>query len=520
MFEFKEQFSDPKRPLGLVREQVDGQEVTKLRGPFQEMNDIRGNKNKNGRVYTKDLWEKALADKGFQERMANKRVVGELDHPTDDGQIRRTSHFVTKVWPDYNEGIVYGEIELLNHNQGDAALLRALVEQGMQVCVSSRGFGDFLKDGCTVDPETYKLHTWDIVLDPSVPVAALNRVAESVNEKMAPESKARTHFIEVAPLPVCKGSGCKSHKQESEKIDNLKQEKEQMDPKIMELMEKNAALAVDKAKLESANESLRALVTEKNSAIDKCEKHIATIGEKLVASDAKGVALTEDLRKANEAKNLAEGTVKEYESIEDRAISTIGALREQVAEYDATGDKAADLIESLRAQVKGLSKKNEGKKPSKKNEGKGRKNEAGEEDLEKIDKNKKAAGELRSWEPGSKGEEAEGEDDDELPVKDEDKAVDEPTEDDPVAKAQKQQDEEAEGEDGEEDDDEKPQVDEGEEEEEEGKGKKDEEEEEEEPEAEKGKKPAFLGKEEAKRASMLKTLSESMIANQKPRKVR
>ena len=114
--------------LTYIIERRGDKQIIKFRGPFQEMNDIRDTKNRNGRRYTKELWEKVFADKDFQERLKSRRMLGELDHPTDNGQIRRSAIIVTDVQPDYEKGVVNGELELIDHNQGDAALLKALDE--------------------------------------------------------------------------------------------------------------------------------------------------------------------------------------------------------------------------------------------------------------------------------------------------------------------------------------------------------------------------------------------------------
>lgn len=428
MRELKEVYSSPK--LGYFKEQsADGKSsILKFRGPFQEMNDIRDNKNKNGRVYGKKLWERVLNDQSWQERLKSKRVVGELDHPSDDGQIRRTSHIVTNVWPDYNEGIVYGELEILNHDQGDAALLKALVEQGVQLCVSSRGFGDFLKDGCTVDPESYKLVTWDIVLDPSVPIATLNKVAESVNQKLQPESRARSGFMEVG----------RGGFDESEKT-NQKIQEDEVEAEIKSLMETNKNLEITQVRTQTQLESMKKLVDDKNEALSKNEKKIEEQTERIEELETAQTKATGETKKLQEELDVAKATLKEYEGIEEKAISEIENLRgvaEKVEHYEDVGERGADTIENLLAEnellleklgkakkvVEALqaklpkSKKNEKKKAAKK--------EDGGADLDKIDKSKDAAGDLRAWEPGVEEAESPG------------------TEDDPIGKKQGQQDEE------------------------------------------------------------------------------
>jgi hypothetical protein len=369
--ELKEVFSN----LKIIREQDGGKKaVYKFSGPFQEMNDIRGTKNKNGRIYNKKLWERVFGDAGVTERLSSRRMLGELDHPTDDGQIRRTSHIVTEAHPDWNEGVIYGTLELLNHDQGDAALIRALVEQGVQLCVSSRGFGEFMKDGCTIDPETYKLVTWDIVLDPSVPIATLKRVAESVNQNLPLESRARANFIETLA-----GSN-KETKSETKTI-----QEDSMDEKIVSLMEKNGELQATNAKNEANLNNMKELLTNKNERISVLENANKSLTEKSAKLEETGVALT----KANETVTGLQKQLKEYEEIEDRAIKVIESLKAKLEHADELSEKAADTIEELMTKVK----------ERKTNE---------TDDADKADKDVDVKGTLRNWEPDpTKGDELE-----------------------------------------------------------------------------------------------------------------
>ena len=51
----------------------------RLYGPIATSNED----TRNGRRYNKELWEKALADDVFKEKVANKSLFLELGHPVD-----------------------------------------------------------------------------------------------------------------------------------------------------------------------------------------------------------------------------------------------------------------------------------------------------------------------------------------------------------------------------------------------------------------------------------------------------
>jgi hypothetical protein len=336
---------------------TNGKLIYKFSGPFQEMADVTGRKNRNGRRYTKDLWKMALADESVMERLKAKRMLGELDHPTDDGQIRRTSHIITDVNPDYEKGIVLGTLELLNHDQGDAALVKALVDQGVELCVSSRGFGDYLADGCTIDPKSYKLVTWDIVLDPSVSIAKLNQVKESVNKDLPPEKQIKGNFLETENRPE-KVTVPVTTDIKNEIKNKPEQEKKRMEEKLEKL---NDALLVKSTSLATAEANLKSMsekVEDKNREIAKFEKANQTLGEKIVALEKDANEAADLLQKlADEKKDLArenkelKAKVEEFEKTEGEAIELINTQQAKIKEYEGVESEAIAVIEKLSSMV-------------------------------------------------------------------------------------------------------------------------------------------------------------------------
>jgi len=134
--------------------------LVKFRGKFQEAEAI----NKNKRMYPYDVLDENLSR--LQEAISDRRLIGELDHPTDSIiHFANASHIVTKLWWEGN--ILMGEGEILNTPHGK--VLKALIEDGVKVGISSRGVGNgkVNEDGILVIGESYKLITFDAVADPS-----------------------------------------------------------------------------------------------------------------------------------------------------------------------------------------------------------------------------------------------------------------------------------------------------------------------------------------------------------------
>lgn len=134
--------------------------LLKFRGKFQEAEAV----NKNKRMYPYDVLNENV--KRLVEAIDDRRLVGELDHPTDSViHFANASHVVTKLWWDGN--VLMGEGEILRTPHGK--VLQALINDGVKVGISSRGVGNGRtnEEGILVIGESYKLITFDAVADPS-----------------------------------------------------------------------------------------------------------------------------------------------------------------------------------------------------------------------------------------------------------------------------------------------------------------------------------------------------------------
>lgn len=175
-YDFKP-IEQPRR-LMLVEESTNRkQKVLRLKGLFQKAGDV----NENNRIYPIDILKEAINQ--IMDKVKQRRVVGELDHPPDAKiHLDRVSHLITDVWVEGDE--IFGELEVLSKTE-KGKILQGLIESGVQLGISSRGIGDVTvieKNGekyYKVLPG-YQLITWDVVAEPSVKEAYL-ALAESRN---------------------------------------------------------------------------------------------------------------------------------------------------------------------------------------------------------------------------------------------------------------------------------------------------------------------------------------------------
>ncbi len=122
-------------------------------------------KNGNGRYYSKELWDREI-DK-YQELIKENRATGELDHPESQViNLKNVSHNIKEMhWDGDN---VIGTIEILPTPSGN--ILKALIDSGISVGVSSRGMGSLEQNGEIMEvQDDFELLCWDFVSTPSNP---------------------------------------------------------------------------------------------------------------------------------------------------------------------------------------------------------------------------------------------------------------------------------------------------------------------------------------------------------------
>ena len=124
-------------------------------------------KNGNGRVYPHNILEREI--KNYARLVEDRRALGELDHPDSSVvNLANASHMVTKIWMEGNKCM--GTIRVLNTPSGQ--ILKALVESGCKLGISSRGMGsDRESNGVTLVEDDFQLLCFDMVSDPSTPGA-------------------------------------------------------------------------------------------------------------------------------------------------------------------------------------------------------------------------------------------------------------------------------------------------------------------------------------------------------------
>ena len=158
----------------IVEQNEDGKKDYFIEGIFMQ-SEI---KNRNGRVYPKDVMKKEV-NRYVKEFVEKDRAFGELGHP--DGptiNLDKVSHMITKLEEDGNNYV--GRAKILSTPNGQ--IVKNLIDDGAKLGVSSRGLGSLEQKGnAQYVKNDFQLATaGDIVADPSAPEAFVEGIMEGV----------------------------------------------------------------------------------------------------------------------------------------------------------------------------------------------------------------------------------------------------------------------------------------------------------------------------------------------------
>ena len=157
----------------IVEAKENGEKNFVIEGVFAQAD----KKNRNGRVYPKQIMESAV-NKYVETQVSKKRAVGELNHPEGPTvNLDKVSHLITDLKLEGTD--VVGKAQILDTPMGK--IVKGLLEGGVQLGVSTRGMGSLeQRNGVMYVKEDFILNTVDIVQDPSAPEAFVNGIMEGV----------------------------------------------------------------------------------------------------------------------------------------------------------------------------------------------------------------------------------------------------------------------------------------------------------------------------------------------------
>ena len=281
---------------------------------------------RNGRRYNRELWERALNDELFHEKIANKCLFLELGHPQDreETDMSKVCACIPEM-PKIIDGDLCACVDILDTPNGK--ILKTLCDYGFVPGISSRGSGDVMPNN-DVDPETFFLECFDVVAIPAVKKARLN-MCESLDKNVVNLKKALTESINKA------SEEDKAIMKET--LENLDIDIEASEPVKEELVEKK--LSIDEIPWdpeenpEALTEDTEEDIENETEAEDEITSEAAAEDE---AVDSAEPEVTEETSEDNfeDVSEDSEEVVVAVDSSDETTLSTVADAIEQLQEYD------------------------------------------------------------------------------------------------------------------------------------------------------------------------------------------
>ena len=173
-----------------------------------------GMKNKNGRVYPRDIWEKEVERYQGVIKDGSSNSLLELDHPPRQNvDMMEAVAKMRRLWIDGN--YVMGEAVLLDNPKANQ--LKTLIDNGIKMAVSSRGVGT-VNNGLV---ENFKLVTFDII--PNQAQSDHNAQMMGITEGVLTEKEFEVNENgDINEIQICNESTCCTFKAEDIKEGILK----------------------------------------------------------------------------------------------------------------------------------------------------------------------------------------------------------------------------------------------------------------------------------------------------------
>ena len=310
------------------------------------------NSTRNGRKYSDKLWEKVFQQPLVEEMFKAGGIPGEIDHPvdrseTDSTRIAIMMHEKPKKGKD---GKLMAYFDILDTPCGKIAY--QLAKYGFKWGVSSRGEGDIIEDFATgedtVDPDTYTLNAFDLVLIPSVEQARLTMISEGLEKDSKANSLRKSIKESIDKSSDTDKEIMKSALKELNLsiLDEALNDEVKNTPKNGAYITEGKSTTADNIGVEEAIKSLQ----ESLKQTQNLQKQVKALKEQLSVCNAKEAKLTESLQKSGSENKLLR---EELEDVNKR----LGEVSKSYEEATATVAEKSKLVEAQSKRIEILTKR-------------------------------------------------------------------------------------------------------------------------------------------------------------------
>lgn len=379
-----------------------------VKGPFAEIN----KKNRNNRVYSKSLWEKAINSEYIKEMLSNRTLFGEADHPESRYEISlpNVSHVIYDVWIDENNELLMGEADILDTPAG--RIVDTLVKYGAKIGISARASGSLIseEDYDVVAEDDYNLFTFDFVPNPGFGSSRLDPVNESrehmeksvkeslkqqieesnlndlkiiktvlessedkgfygsllerIEERMSPEPEVVKP--EPQQKPTQEPTQEKSSKKKKVKKSEPKVDREDTVLLLEKAHRKNFDLEKENSGLKNSIKRLEDKVTGLSSEVADYKRYFDKKEDSFLSLDDMYNSAVQSFRRVNKEKDLLEKrahemeeSLKELDGMVEYLVENKGSDKEKESQYKGMLEEKEQEISALKSRNTKLSEKNQ-----------------------------------------------------------------------------------------------------------------------------------------------------------------
>lgn len=257
---------------------------------------VFGKENNNNRIYEENEYLPHLDY--LKDKIAQKRLVGELDHPEKfDVSLKNISHIIEDLAYDKDKRELKIKVRLLDTPAGIIA--KKLVDAGVPLSISSRAAGSVGNDKKV---QIKKIFTYDLVADPGFQDAQLERVYESAGFSFEDVYKMRNNTVLNGLTCVNESFGLKNESsmkiykvENNEEFNNLVTKTEKNKEILMENKEFVTADDLNQYSifLKKEMDSMKSAIAEINEKRDSIQESEKTSNEDVVTALEERVAKLE-----------------------------------------------------------------------------------------------------------------------------------------------------------------------------------------------------------------------------------
>lgn len=301
------------------------------------------NPTRNGRFYSRELWERVFNDDLIKESLESKTLIGELDHPEDrfEPLAKEACVVMTDYTFDDDKKVVYGGFDILDTPAG--RILKSLLDYGCVMGVSSRGQGDIVTNSQyeEVAPETYEFACFDVVTTPAV-------------------ATARQHVTESAHKQKIKGLNNTIIEQVNSSTTNA-----ELDT-ILRVVESTGLsnIAAVKDAIRNKRKSIiegKTISEKQLKDLQEAKKQIEKLEEELNSKESKTITELNKLRKSTS--NLS-SQVLAYKHRENKLIEKVDSLQNEITSQKSKLRDKRNEVANIRKEISNIKSENESLKQS------------------------------------------------------------------------------------------------------------------------------------------------------------